>query len=68
MDELDREIVEQLRRIIQRAEERERLAEAYFSPTSVRFLLRFIDTYRKARRESETFKLWAVAQHQARAR
>ena len=42
MDELDREIAEQLRRIIQRAEERERLAEAYFSPISVRFLLRFI--------------------------
>ena len=37
MDELDREIAEQLRRIIQRAEERERLAEAYFCPTSVRF-------------------------------
>ena len=57
MDELDREIAEQLRRIIQRAEERERLAEAYFSPTSVRFLFRFIYTYRKRRRESEQFGL-----------
>ena len=57
MDELGREIAEQLRRIIQRAEERERLAEAYFSPTSVRFLLRFIYTYRKTRRESKQFKL-----------
>ena len=35
MDELDREIAEQLRRMIQRAEERDRLAEAYFSPTLV---------------------------------
>ena len=60
MDELDREIAEQLRRIIERAEERERLAEAYFSPTSVRFLLRFIYTLEKRRRESEQFKLWPV--------
>ena len=35
MDELDREIAKQLRRMIQRAEECDRLAEAYFSPTLV---------------------------------